>query len=86
MRRYHIIISAISFFALVAIISQVIAQPTNNKADAPAQVWEYRVQLITDFVQTDVAALEKKLNELGHEGWELSQQMGLTVVFKRPLR
>ena len=92
MRRSYIILSAICSLALAAILSQVNAQPTLKKTAAPAQVWEYRVQLIKDFVPIDadavtqVAALEKKLNELGHEGWELSQQMHLTVVFKRPLR
>ena len=92
MRRNYIIISAICFLALAAIISQAIAQPTFNNSAAPAQGWEYRAQLITDFVRTDadavtqVATLEKKLNELGREGWELSHQMSLTIVFKRPRR
>lgn len=92
MRRNSIVMTALCSLAFAAIISQVIAQPTLSKTAAPTQAWEYRVHLITDFVPTErdakaqVTALEEKLNELGQDGWELSHQMQLTVVFKRPLR
>jgi hypothetical protein len=59
---------------------------------AGAGAWEYRVILVSDLVPdqgapaAQVTALESKLNTLGRDGWELSQQMQRVMVFKRPTK
>lgn len=97
MHRKYVVISVVSL-ALAAVLVQVSAQTPPNKTTAPKSGWEYRVLLNTDFVSTDedpddaedaarqIAAAEKKLNELGREGWEYSHTMHRAEIFKRPLR
>jgi len=93
MHRKYVIFSGVSL-ALAALLIQASAQTPPNKTPAPKSGWEYRVLLITDFLSTDedpdpasqIAATEKKLNELGREGWEYSHTMHRAEIFKRPLR
>jgi len=94
MNRKYVPITVVSL-ALAAVLVQVSAQTPPNKASAPKMGWEYRVLLNTDFLPSDkdpddaatqIAAVEKKLNELGREGWEHSHTMHRAEIFKRPLR
>ena len=93
MRRNYAVITMVSL-ALAAVLAQVSAQTLPNKTPAPKPGWEYRVLLNTDFVPTNadgdaaarISAAEKKLNELGREGWEHSHQMHRAEIFKRPIR
>jgi hypothetical protein len=94
MRRNYIVISVVSL-ALAAVFVQVSAQTPPKETPVPKSGWEYRVLLNTDFLPSDeapddaatqIAAVQKKLNELGREGWEHSHTMHMVEIFKRPLR
>ena len=57
--------------------------------DAPPRVqqWEYKVTLLKNEngeEEEEVAAVERRLNELGQQGWELSELQLSAAIFKRP--
>jgi len=54
-----------------------------------AQKWEYHIEMITATSPTAaIPAIEKKLNDLGVDGWEaittVTGQVGIYLLFKRP--
>ena len=54
-----------------------------------AQKWEYHIEMITATSPTAaIPAIEKKLNDLGADGWEaitnVTGQVGIYLLFKRP--
>ena len=54
-----------------------------------AQQWEYHVEMITATSPTAaIPGIEKKLNDLGADGWEaitnVTGQVGIYLLFKRP--
>ena len=71
--------------ALAILPSQ--AQPAGGDART---MWEYKAvhveKLVTDARDYDAisAELEKGLNALGSEGWELCQEVRGGLIFKRP--
>jgi hypothetical protein len=81
--------------ALLAIsFSYAPAQGPQAGRGKPAQVWEYRIIVLTDVVNAQqalqqepaktAAAVESKFKELGQDGWEYSGNLPGTAVFKRP--
>jgi hypothetical protein len=90
---------AIPFAAVVAAlltawVSYSFAQAAKQGVGKAAQVWEYRVIILTDVVNFQQAlhqepgktgaAIESKFNELGQGGWEYCGDLPGTAVFKRP--
>ena len=61
----------------------------NPEAMQPSQKWEYKAPHITKLVgdietlDDMTAELEKSLNELGDDGWELCLEIKGAVVLKR---
>jgi hypothetical protein len=92
MRR--VLLSAAFSGALVAaLFSLARARDAREGAANAAPSWEYRVLLLTEVVSLQQAihepaktgaAVESKFNELGRDGWELSENINGIVVFKRP--
>lgn len=76
----------------VAALSCVLAQETPGKTGNGPQTWEYQAIYLLDIVDLNqepseqTAAVEKRFNQLGKEGWELSLQLNRVVIFKRPKR
>lgn len=76
----------------IAALSCVLAQEAPGKTGNGSQTWEYRAVYLLDIVELSqkpseqTAAIEKQFNQLGQEGWELSLQLNMVAMFKRPKR
>ena len=79
--------AAVLFLSLALGILSSQAQPAGGDAGT---TWEYKAvhvaTLVTDARGVDAisAQLEKGLNALGSEGWELCENVNGGLVFKRP--
>ena len=92
MRRVYLSI-ALACVPLAIILSQLpAAEEAPEKVREAAQLWDYRVLLLTDVAKVDqtpreqILALERTFDELGDEGWELCEATTRIVVLKRPQR
>jgi hypothetical protein len=82
------------FAAGITLVICIIFAAQNSQAQAPAvqsaqPVWEYKVVHVKKFVDDAreldavVAALEKNLNSLGAQRWELCHEINGAIIFKR---
>lgn len=91
MRQVGIVSALVCFFA-VAGLSLLPAQQAAGVADSGRQAWEYRLVSLEELIagveddDAEIKAVENRFNELGREGWELSEYLFRAVVFKRPSR
>jgi len=103
MKKIYLFIIAILMAALVSVIIVACSNPEVSPSNANGNVvsasvgastnrWEYKVINLWDF--SDLTAMEKRLNELGMDGWELIINGGAvgtnngrfdSLIFKRRL-
>lgn len=79
--------------ATLAIIAGTFAIGDSQAESAQARparpVWEYKVVHLKDLVGESravddlVQAMQKNLNDVGDEGWEMCQEINGAVIFKR---
>ena len=91
MMRQVLMISLTVCVVAVAGISFLPAQPAAEPEIPARQSWEYRFVSLNDLAadaegdEAEIQAAQDKFNELGREGWELSENLFRAVVFKRPI-
>ena len=78
-------------FVLVIASSMVTSPQAQEKQQRSntAPKWEYKVELLEsdkDGEGEEVAHIEKQLNTLGEQGWELAEVQLRAAIFKRPKR
>ena len=90
MRTLYLLAGAILFCVSLAVLNA--GTDTQVVGENTQVVWEYKTadlrRLIQDADPADpdavIAELEKSLNALGNQGWELCLEVNRGMIFKRP--
>jgi hypothetical protein len=89
--RSMLLAATAAAIAAVMMIPSAPSQAQPPAAPKPAG-WTYKVVHMTKLVDDDahgidarVAAIEKNMNSLGAQGWELCQEVNGAMIFKRRL-
>lgn len=91
MRRPALLMAACALLFACAVFSMALAQAPRGKDHL---VWEYRNVAMSEVVTPEqamnppegIAALDKKFNELGQDGWEFAGELPGVALFKRQKR